>query len=72
MVVSDKDEMLKLENFDLEKPETVAAEVSFGFSEVEEVHLEMEFSQPKPKTQVKIEHVELTRNGTSGKGKGLF
>lgn len=62
------DEMIKLENFDLEKPETVAAEVSFNFTETEEVCLEMDFPQPKLKTQVKIEHVELTRNGTSGKG----
>lgn len=69
--VNDK-EMLKLEGFDLEKPETVAADVSFGFSEMEEIRLEMEFPEPKRKTEIKIQHVEFTRNGSSGKRKSLF
>lgn len=72
MVVDEKD-MIKLENFDLEKPDTVSTSVEFPSVVHEEVKMEINFPSPKLKKQIKIENVELDRHGTSGsKRKNLF
>jgi hypothetical protein len=72
MAIEEKD-MLKLENFDLERPDVISANVEFRGEFQEEIKLQMEFAKPKLKEEIKIHNVELTRYGTSGsKRKELF
>lgn len=68
-MLADENDMLKLDNFDLEKPDVISTNVDFVTnSGDEEVKLEMEFDKPKLKQQVKIQHVEHTTRGTTGTG----
>jgi len=72
-MVVDEQDMLKLESYDLERIETISAGVDFNTElPIEDLELSMEFSQPKLKQSIKIQHVQLATGGTTGKGKGLF
>jgi hypothetical protein len=73
-MVVDQTDMLKLENFDLEKPEVISTTVEFNSAASEEIKMQIKFSKPKLKEEIKIQNVELTsRHGTSGaKRKELF
>lgn len=71
-----KEEMLKLEDdFALQREDLISAVVSLGEGEAQSIelpHLQIEFSEPKPKKEpvhTIIENVELTRRGTTA---GLF
>ena len=68
-MMADENDMLKLDNFDLVRPDVISTNVDFVTNSAdEEVKLEMEFSKPKLKQQVKIHHVEHTTRGASGAG----
>ena len=72
-MIVDESEMIMMEGYDLINPETVAINVEFSRSTLEDPKMSMDFPEPKLKQQIKIQHVQHTTGATArNKRRELF
>ena len=70
-MVVDQNDMIKLENFDLQRDDKISTTVSFSDSLIEPAEMEMKFNEPRLKKSLNILNIELS-HGATGSRKGLF